>query len=306
MTAEPVFLSDVRRSNHKRRRSFRDRSTIVKQAKSPSSEGNVHVHDMAEVLGNVKQFLVKRLRFSAEEASVYVAGLEEGTVTSVSLGKKVSLRPATVLGILRRLMDRGLFLSSLDDGSGKGHAVHYVAIQPEEAFRDFHKEYERFASDLDVLSEHLDVQAETGNRSNEMYLLRTKSSAVARGATLISGAKKSIKIYGHDISWLAKPELESALEAATRRRVEVDLLATDIHRHSERIVQKMGISPKRVGFHGIPFCVIDDSTLLLPHTGGDFGSDFGLLVTSNTYTVGNYLKTWDQIHSSVGLEAGSD
>src|SRR6266516_3847385 len=135
LTAEPVFLSDVRRSNHKRRRSFRDRSTIVKQAKSPSSEGNVHVHDMAEVLGNVKQFLVKRLRFSAEEASVYVAGLEEGTVTSVSLGKKVSLRPATVLGILRRLMDRGLFLSSLDDGSGKGHAVHYVAIQPEEAFR---------------------------------------------------------------------------------------------------------------------------------------------------------------------------
>jgi len=263
---------------------------------------HVPVHDFGEVLGNIKKFLTERLGFSKDEASVYLAGLEEGTVTSVSLGRKSGIPPATANGILKRLTSKGYFASSLDDGSGKGHAVHYRVIPPEDAFRDFHKDYERFTEDLDVLSEQLENVSESDDRSSEMYLLRTKESAIIRGAKLIRAAKKSVKIYGHDITWLGRPDLETALEFAIRKKVQVELLATDLRERSEKTAKRMGILFKRVEFHGIPFCIVDDSTLLMPQKGGEFETEFGLLFTSSQYTVENYLRAWEHIRDSAKSE----
>jgi len=103
------------------------------------------------------------------------------------LGRKSGIPPATANGILKRLTSQGYFASSLDDGLGKGHAVHYRAIPPEDAFRNFHKDYERFTEDLDVLSEQLENVSESDDRSSEMYLLRTKESAIIRVAKHLLG-----------------------------------------------------------------------------------------------------------------------
>ncbi len=262
---------------------------------------------LSRILEEIRQFLTNHLGYSNDEASVYLFGLDEGTITSGSVSKGVSkLRTSSAKDILERLASQGLFQQTPRKGGpsgtegSKGYTTYYRVIPPAQAFDRFSQEYAKFKSNIEKIGEHLEIISESEPHSSEVWLTRQHKIAAVQGAGIIRSAKRSVKIYGHDCSWLANPELKDAVAKAASRHVRVDIIATSLTRSINKAIRESGIKPKLTGFVAIPFCIVDDNHLLIPHPSGEFKREFGLLSTTNQYMVGNFVKMFASMNGQKG------
>jgi sugar-specific transcriptional regulator TrmB len=245
------------------------------------------------------KFLRQHLGYSEDEASVYRVALEKESVTSGSVCRSIQdLRPSTAKDILDRLATRGLLTQTPRKAEqsgtqpGKGEKTHYKVIPPDVAFAEFSDKYQKFKSDLDKIGEHLEVRSETEQLNSEIWLTRSPKIASRQAAGIISGAKESLKIYGHDCSWLADADLKDAVMKAAEGNVRVEIVATDLNRNFQRSIQSAGVKTRITDFVTMPFCLVDNSRLLMPHPSGEVKREFGLLSTTNQYMVNHYLETF--------------
>src|SRR2546425_1907364 len=192
------------------------RSNYVKRESTSGVTGSDNT--IRQTMEELVQFLKLHLGYKEDEASVYLVALEKESVTSGSVCKLIpDLRPSSAKDILDRLSTKGLLTHTprKPEPSGKepgrGYTTHYKIVPPDEAFAGFSGEYQKFKSNLDKIGEHLEIRSESEPHSSEIWLTQPPKIASRQAAGLIKSATKSIKIYGHDCSWLGDPDLKDAV-----------------------------------------------------------------------------------------------
>ncbi len=263
--------------------------------------------DIPRILEELRRFLTNRLHYTDDEASVYLLALEKGTITSGDVSRRLpKIRTSTAKDILERLYGRSLLQQTprkpetSGKTAGRGYVSYYRVIPPDQAFSDHFQEYAKFKANIEKIGEHLEIRSESDPHNSDIWLTRQQKIAAAQGAGIIRAAKRSLKIYGHDCSWLNDLEVRDAVVTAPSRGVRVELIATNLTGALLKVVATRGIKPKQTRFVTVPFCLVDGYHLLIPHAGGDYGSEMGLISTTNQSLAGNFLKMFDELYGKNG------
>lgn len=240
-------------------------------------------------------FLTEASKLDEIDARIYTLGLKKGIITSSDVVKeKLISRQTTAADRLRRLANEKYFECTLDEPKmrGKGHARKYRAIAPDVALQDFLEKYRGIHACIEKIKEHRELLSETTELENEIWLLKRQKVAVNRVATIIRSAKKSIKIFSHDCTWYDHARIKDSLVKAISNKVSIELFATEPNERIIRGLKKIGIPVNKIPVAYLPFCLVDDSLLLLPCTGGLLSTEYFVILTRQKYLVDNFLKTF--------------
>lgn len=243
--------------------------------------------------------LVEADRLDITDARIYVFGLKKGIITSGDVfDEKIVLRQTTAADRLRRLASKGYFQRTPDEPRmhGRGHAKKYRAIPPEEALYDFLQKYDKIQDCIEKIKESRELLARTSEETrleDEISLLKPQKVAVSRVAKIIQSAKQSIKIFSHDCTWFDHPKINESLVMASSNKVTIQIFATEADKRIVKNLKKMGVSIKKISVAYIPFCLVDDSMLLLPCIGGTLSTEYFVILTGQKYLVENFIATFN-------------
>ena len=242
--------------------------------------------------------LVETHRLDEDDAKIYVLGLKKGIITSGNIVKeKIISRQPTASDRLRRLTNEGYFECTLDEQKmrGKGHTKKYKAIPPEVVLQDYLRNYGEIHACIEKIKEHRELLSETTELENEIWLLKPQKVAMNRTATMIRSAKQNVKIFSHDCTWFYDTEIKDSLGRAISNKVPVQLFATEADERITNGLKKMGISLIKSSAVCLPFCLVDDSLLLLPCSGGVLSTEYFVISTRQKYLVDNFIGIFNSL-----------
>jgi sugar-specific transcriptional regulator TrmB len=243
-------------------------------------------------------FLIEAGKLNEIDAKIYVLGLKKGIITSGEVVKeRILSRQTTVGDRLRRLANDGYFERTLDEPKlrGKGHARKYKAIPPEVALSSFLEKYQGIHDCIEKIKESRELQSETTELENEIWLIRPQKVAMSRVAAFIRSARQSVKIFSHDCSWFQISEIKDSLQIIASNKVPVQIFATKADEKIDKALKKIGIHLLKTAATYIPFCLIDDSLLLLSCLGGLLSNEYFVISTKQKYLVNNFAETFNSI-----------
>ena len=83
----------------------------------------------------------------------------------------------------------------------------------------FSDENARANTILGKIREHREIFAETSESDDELWLVRPQRMVIQKTASMIQGAKRGIRLYGHDCTWLRDASINAALAKANKNHV---------------------------------------------------------------------------------------
>lgn len=232
------------------------------------------------------------------DAKIYVFGLKKGIITSGGiLRERIVSRQSTGADRLRRLSDGGYFESTIGESKirGRGHGKKYKAIPPEVSLLDFLLKYGEIQGCIDKIRDARELLSEEQEQEDEIWLLKPQKVALHRIAGIIQNAKQSIKIFSHDCTWFDHLEIRESFSLANSKKIDIQIFATKADERTIKGLKKVGISVSNVSAPYLPFCLIDNSLLLLPCTGGTLSTEYLMIMTSQKYLVDNFMTTFDSL-----------
>jgi len=249
----------------------------------------------------VKTFLTISGKLDEMDATIYALGLKEGIITSSDVAVATGLRQTTSGDRLRRLASKGFFEVTPHVGeiptSGKGHPRRYRVVHPKIVLEDLLKIKDELRPALDIIDQHLEVLAESAGPEGDFWLIQPQKIALKKASSMLRGAERSIKIYSHDCTWFWDEEIKNALKDAITRGVAVQVLATNPDRKITKGLASINIELYILDFPGPPFCLIDDSLLLLPKKEGTLHIQYSLISTNERYLVDNFSEMYVKLLS---------
>lgn len=241
-------------------------------------------------------FLTEATSLDDTDARIYALGLKKGIITSGDVvDEKLIPRQTTAADRLRRLANKRFFEHTLDEPRmrGKGHAKKYRAIPPQAALRDLLERYSGIQACIEKIKEHRELLSETAKLEDEIWLLKSQKVAINRVAAIIGSAKESVKIFSHDCTWHSNERIRKSLSKVVANRVNVEIFATEPNERIVKGLEKMGIPVTKISVAYLPFCLIDNSLLLLPCKGGTLSTEYFVILTRQKYLVDNFIKTFN-------------
>ena len=251
----------------------------------------------------VKTFLTVSAKLGLDEidATIYALGLKKGIITSSDVAEETKLRQPTAGDRLRRLSSKGFFEVTPHVGetpaSGRGHPRKYRVVHPRIALKDLLKEYDKLPPTLGLIDQHFEVLAESTGQEGDLWLLQPEKIALEKASMMLRGAERSIKIYSHDCTWFWDEGIKNALKDAISRGVTVQVLATNPERKITKGLASINAELYILDFRGPPFCLIDDSLLILPKKEGTLRTQYSLISTNGRYLVDNFGKMYVKLLS---------
>ena len=112
--------------------------------------------------------------------------------------------------------------------------------------------------------------------------------ALRRGSVMLRGAERSIKIYGHDCTWCNDESIMNALKDAASKGILVQVLATGPDEGVAKVLMNIKVELYVIDFPGIPFCLIDDSMLIIPRKEGTLQTQYSIISTNDKYMVDHF------------------
>lgn len=250
----------------------------------------------------LKKFLIEAVKLEEKDAAIYILGLRKGIITSgdvIDAHIVPRARQNTAGDHLRRLRHDGYFESGPEEENrrGKGRARKYKATPPEIVLKEPLELYKGLNQILGEIDEHREVLSETSELDEDIWILKSQKIGMQQFASMIRGARKSIKIYSHDCTWFEEPSVSNALRNAKQNKVGIQVFATNPDERIVKGLKKIGdIARTKTRF--VPFCIVDDSILLLPCKGGVFANEYFVVSTRQKYLVDNFVETFNSLQKS--------
>lgn len=244
----------------------------------------------------VKTFLTVSGKLDEMDATIYALGLKKGIITSSDVVEETKLRQPTSGDRLRRLASKGFFEVTPHVGeapaSGRGHPRKYRVVHPRIALKDLLKAYDELRPTLNLIDQHFEVLAESTGQEGDLWLIQPQKTALKKASAMLRGAERSIKIYSHDCTWFWDEGIKNALRDVISRGVTVQVLATNPDRKITKGLASINAELYLLDFLGPPFCLIDDSLLILPKREGTLRTRYSLILTNDGYLVDNFSKMY--------------
>jgi hypothetical protein len=253
---------------------------------------------VADPFNDLKQFLIKAGTLEETDANIYVLGLKKGIITSGDVvDAQILPRQTTAADHLRKLFNSGYFEGILaeENRKGKGRARKFKAALPEAVLKDLLEMYQGLNTILGKIREHREILAEAGETDDEVWLIRPQKMVIQKTALMIQGAKQSVKLYGHDCTWFKDTSINTALGKASKNQVHIIAVATAPDEKIIKGFKRIGVEIKQTSSVSIPFCLIDDSILLLPCRGGVLENEYFAIATRQKYLIGNFIQMFNGI-----------
>jgi len=249
----------------------------------------------------LKKFLAASGTLDESDATIYALGLKKGTITSSDAAEATGLRQTTSGGRLKRLASKGFFEVTPHVGetpaSGRGYPRKYRVVHPRIVLKDLFDMFETLLPKMDIIDQHLEVQAESTSEEGNLWLLRPQRVALRRGSVMLRGAERSIKIYGHDCTWCNGKNIMNALKDAAAKGILVQVLATNPDKKVTKVLMSIKAELYVLDFPGIPFCLVDDSILIMPRKEGTLQTQYSLIFTNDKYMVEHFGKLYVKLLS---------
>lgn len=252
--------------------------------------------EQADPFNDLMMLLVKAGTLDKTDASIYILGLKKGIITSGDIvDAQITPRQTTAADHLRKLFNAGYFESTLGEGNrkGKGRAREFRATPPDTVLKDLLEMYQGVNQVLEKIKEHRELLSEAHEGDDEIWVIKPQKVALQKAALTMQNAKKSIKIYGHDCTWYNISSISAALSRVKKNKVGIYVTATDPEERTGKGLARMGIDIKRTSAMNIPFCLIDDSVLLLPCKGGVLENEYFVIATRQKYLVDNFVQMFE-------------
>lgn len=246
-----------------------------------------------DLFEELHSFLVTTEKLDPTDASIYVLALKKGIIRSSDVSDEFpKIRLNAAIARLKALAERGfLEVAPKETISKRPYAMSFKAIHPRTALKDIVEKAIELPNLLGRYDEHWEFLAENLDQGTGIWLAKSAKVAIALGASMISGAKKEIKIYCHDCSWFEYMDIQSALEDALTNKVSVSVIADGAHVRIAKKLMEMGISLYSCGnFKGPPFCIIDNCWLILPAQTGTLSKKYSSVRTNNKYLVDHFAS----------------
>lgn len=243
-------------------------------------------------------FIIEAGKLGKKDASIYTLGLKKGVITSGDIvDANIIPRQSTAADRLRKLANAGYFEPELKDADsrGKGRARKFRASPPETVLSELLDMYHGVNQVLETLNEHREVMSEADPVDDRIWLMKPQKAAMRQAAAIIENAQTSVKIYSHDCSWFRITAITNALKKASDNNVSVTVIATKLAEQTTKWLTKTGAAIHTTDFPSVPYCLIDDSTLLLPCNGGVLGNDYQIIKTRQNYLVKCFLEMFETI-----------
>lgn len=249
----------------------------------------------------LKKFLATSGTLDEVGATIYALGLKKGIITSSDVAEATGLRQPTSGGRLKRLASKGFFELTPHVGetpaSGRGYPRKYRVVHPRIVLKDLFDMFGMLLPKMDIIDQHLEVQAEHTSEEGNLWLLRPQKVALRRGSVMLRGAERSIKIYGHDCTWCNSENILNALKGAVSKGISVQVLATKPDKKIAKVLMGMQAELYILDFPGIPFCLIDDSILIVPRKEGTLQTQYSIISTNDKYMVEHFGKLYVKLLS---------
>lgn len=157
--------------------------------------------------------------------------------------------------------------------------------------------FKKLLPKLDIIDQHLEIRAESTGEEGDLWLLRPQRVALRRGSVMLRGAEHSIKIYGHDCTWYNDRGILNALKNVTSRGILVQVLATNPNKKVVKHLTNIKAELYVLDFPGLPFCLIDDSILIMPRKEGTLQTQYSLIFTNDKYMVDHFGRLYVKLLS---------
>ena len=249
----------------------------------------------------LKSFLAISGRLDETDATIYALGLKKCTITSSDVEEATGLRQTTSGGRLKRLASKGFFELTPHVGetpaSGRGYPRKYRVVHPRIVLKDLFDMFGTILPKMDIIDQHLEVQAERTTEEGNLWLLRPQRVALRKGSVMLRGAERSIKIYAHDCSWCNDESIMNALEHATSKGISVQVLATKPDKKVAKFLKGIKAELYVLDFPGMPFCLVDDLVLIVPRKEGTLRAQYSIISTNDKYMVEHFGKLFVKLLS---------
>lgn len=257
-----------------------------------SSSSPKHEEDICKELTSL---LVSAGMLEQTQADIYTLALKQGKITTKDVHSEFqSIQQNHAITFLNKLAEKG-FLESFSLETEKKHPSKkfFKPIHPKIALSKMLKDLPPILGKFEEYWDHL---VEGTVQSSDIWQSESEKIGYNIGASTIAAARREIRIYAHDCTWLYKGDIEESIEKAKANNITVTVV---VEKPSEKLAKKILDANMSLytcdGNFGLPFCVVDDDWLFLPVMNGTVSQRFSALRTSNRYVIQHYQKLFDTI-----------
>ena len=243
----------------------------------------------------VASFLVEIGKLDQTDADIYALGLKKFVITSNDVIHEFpKLRQNTAGGRLQFLARIGFFENTISDKSRKNAAKKFKAVPPSISLKKILSASARLDKSLAMFEEHYENPdySSASSDEEEIWLSNSDDISISRGAAMIRATNSNLKISSNDCSWMKEQQIEEALKSISSQ-VQISVVANPDQEIVKRL-NKLGARLRKAKDTGIPFCIVDDKTLIMVSQSGAVKTRHTLMTTTQSYMVKKYIGLFNR------------